>query len=273
MNQYMNTSLSGYSTRMMALLQHMRRSVAQILTRLEKVPLSELIVQIEEVTTPEQLNRRVNHVQEQLWNMPKQEHILLRRNLVDALTNHVLCSPQRSVRIEAARWLRLQVQAGFAARPADIFVTLVTAAVRVPATSAATAAVKEQRTYLKLLFECFWPFRHPYPAYTWEEFPASEIFYPLASLLTKVDGKTQEILMTIFAELPALNDREITDVLLPVALQWARHSDPEYRRIITNVLARISAPQAHETLQCLRADPDPAVRLSAQRVCSYPQQA
>lgn len=273
MNQYMNTSLAGYPTRMMTLLQHMLRSITQRSTRFEKLSPSELLLRIEESTTPEQLNRGINQLQELLWNMPQQDQMLLRQNLVNALTNHVLCSPHMPVRIEAARWLRLQVQARLVTRPADIFVTLVTASIRVTGTADTGAAVKEQRIYLKLLFECFWPFRHPYPAYTWENFPANDVFYPLVSLLAKAEARTQTILMAIFAELSTLNDPEIADTLIPIALAWARHSDPEYRRIITSVLARLSDPQAQEALQRLLTDPEPAVQLSAQRVNSYTQPA
>ena len=272
MNQYMNTSLSGYPTRMMTLLQHMVRGIAQLSIRPEKASLSELLLRIEESAAPEQLNRGVNQLQEQLWNMPQQEQILLRKNLLNALTRHVLCSPRMPVRIEAARWLRLLVQAGLVTRPADIFVTLVTAATR--STSAeAGAEVRERRLYLKLLFECFWPFRHPYPAYTWEDFPTNDIFYPLVALFVQADARDQTTLMAIFAELPTLNDPEFVDILLPVALQWAQHSDLEYRRIITGVLARMSHPQAQEALQRLLTDPEPAVHLSARRVGSYTQPA
>ncbi len=272
MNQYMNTALSDHPTRMMTLLQHLLRGITRLSTRLEQASLSELLLRIEESTTPEQLNRGVNQVQEQLWNMALQEQVPLRKNLLNALSRHVLCSPSMPVRIEAARWLRLLVQAGLLTRPADIFVTLVTAATR--STSAEAAAeVQERRIYLKLLFECFWPFRHPYPAYTWEDFPTNDIFYPLVALFVQADARDQTTLMAIFAELAALNDPEFVDTLLPVALQWAQHSDPEYRRIITGVLARISHPQAQEALQRLLTDPEPAVHLSARHVSSYIQPA
>lgn len=273
MNQYMNTALSGYPTRMMTSLQHMLRSMLRLSTRFEKASLPELLVQIEEATTSEALNRKANQIQEQLWNMPMQEQMPLRQNLVNALTNHILCSPHRSMRIEAARWLRLLVQAGFVAYPAAIFVTLVTAATRITRTTETETAVKERRIYLKLLFECFWPFRHPYPAYTWEHFPANGIFYPLVSLLANSEARTQATLIAIFAELPTLNDAEIADTLLPIALQWAHHSDPEHRRMITSILARMSHPQAQEALHRLLSDPEPAVQISAQRVSSYTQPA
>ena len=273
MNQYMDTSLAGYPTRMMTLLQHLLRTITRRPTHFEKLSPSELLLRTEESTTPEQLNRGVNQLQELLWNMPQQEQALLRQNLVNALTHHVLYSPHAPLRIEAARWLRLQVQAGLVARPADAFVTYVTASIRVSGTADTEAAMKEQRIYLKLLFECFWPFRHPYPAYTWENFPANDVFYPLISLLAKADARTQAILMAIFAELPTLNDPEIIGTLQPIALEWARDSDPEHRRLITSVLARMSDPLAQEALQRLLTDPVPDVQLSAQRVNSYTQPA
>ncbi len=272
MSQYMNTSLSGYPTRMMTLLQHMVRGIARLSIRPKKASLSELLLRIEESATPEQLNRGVNQLQEQFWNMSLQEQIPLRKNLLNALSRHVLCSPAMPVRIEAARWLRLLVQAGLVTRPADIFVTFVTAAMR--STTAPTGVeVQERRIYLKLLFECFWPFRHPYPAYTWEDFPTNDIFYPLVSLFAQADTRTQTTLMAIFAELSALDDPEFVDTLLPIALQWVQHRDPEYRRIITGVLARMSHPQAQEALQRLLTDPEPVVHLSARRVISYIQPA
>jgi hypothetical protein len=271
MNPYMHISLSGYPTLIMSFLQNTLHTIQRLSTRFEKVPFSELIVQAEEATTVEQLNRVVNQIQEQLWELPPQEQTLLRSNLINTLTNHVLHATQMAIRIEAARWLRLLVQAGLVTRPADIFVTLVTATVRVPITGIGLS-VKEQEherhSYLKLLFECFWPFRHPYPAYAWEEFPANEIFYPLASLLAGGDLRTQEAIIAVLTELPTLDDREITDALLPLALRWARHSNPEYRRRITDVLARMSHAQAQEALQCLLTDPEPTVRFSAQRVSS-----
>jgi hypothetical protein len=169
-----------------------------------------------------------------------------------------------SLRLEATRWLRLLVQAGVITQPKDVFTIFVTAVTH-------ATQVQEQRAYLKLLFECFWPFRHPYPTYTWEDFPANEVFYPLASLLAQTDLDIQSALLAIFAELPTLNDKEITDYLLPVALHWSHHSDPEYRRRITDVLARMNDACAQEALQCLIADSDPIVQANARRAASYTQ--
>ena len=126
--------------------------------------------------------------------------------------------------MEAAGWLRLFVQAGFVTTPHDVIATLVTAATQLSPTDNATT--RERQAYLTMIFDCFWPFHHPYPAYTWQAFPANEVFYPLAPLITQADARTQDTLIGIFGELSSLNDTEIASYVLPVALQWANSTDP-----------------------------------------------
>src|SRR5256885_8924711 len=96
------------------------------------VSISELLLQLEEVTTPVHLTRTVNRAQNLLWKLPTKEQGAFRQNLVNVLSKHVLHGAQEEMRLEAAGWLRLFVQAGQVAQPADIFVTLVTAAIHAP---------------------------------------------------------------------------------------------------------------------------------------------
>ncbi len=267
MSQSMNSSLLDYRSRFMTFMQNILRNLRQ-LSRSHSLHISELLVQVEEATTPPQLTKAVNMLQSQLWKLPMKEQAPLRGILVKALSMRVLHAFQTSLRLEAAGWLRLFVQAGLVTQPQDTFVTLVTATVRHAAIDK-TTNLNEQRAYLKMIFDCFWPFRHPYAAYTWQVFPANEVFYPLVPLLDSADATTQDALMGIFAELPTLDDAEIVEHLLPIALTWSTHCDPERRRRVTNVLARISHVSTQEALRRLQSDPDPIVRASAKRAASY----
>lgn len=224
--------------------------------------ISKLLWQLEEVTTPVLLTRTVNRVQHLLWKLPAKDQGAFRQNLVSVLNKHVLQGVQAKLRLEAAGWLRLLVQAGLVEQPEDVFVTFVTATSRAPL-SKDTNDIDEQRAYLKMIFECFWPFRHPYPAYSWQALPANDVFYPLAPLFDRADYAMQDALMGIYGELSTLDDQEILEHLLPVALQWSRHTDPERRRRVANVLARINQESAQSALRCLQSDHDPIVRESA----------
>ncbi|HLX40813.1 MAG TPA: hypothetical protein VKR42_09780, partial [Ktedonobacteraceae bacterium] len=176
----------------------------------------------------------------------------------------VLHGSHDSLRLEAAGWLRLLVQAGLTSEPSAIFVTLVTAATRDSQVAMAdTAGRQEQQAYLKMIFDCFWPFRYPYPAYTWQEFPGNDLFYPLLALLNQHDSELEDALVSIFSELPTLDDVEIQLHLLPVALAWAKHNDPERRRRIPNILARMNSIPAHDALFLLMSDTSAAVQESA----------
>ena len=124
-----------------------------------------------------------------------------------------------------------------------------------------------------MIFECFWPFRHPYPVYTWQVLPTNAVFYPLAPLFDEADYATQDALMGIYGELPALDDAEILEHLLPVALQWSRHAEAERRRRVANVLARINQESAQEALCLLQSDTDPIVRESAKSAAAYVRKA
>lgn len=231
----------------------------------------ELLVQVEEAATSSQLTSAVNRVQKRIWKLPASEQTTFRNALIVILSSHTLQNQRPELRIEAAGWLRLFVQAGFVTTPQDVFVTLVTAATRIPLDT--EAAHQEQQAYLTMIFDCFWPFRHPYPAYTWQAFPANEVFYPLAALIATVDERTQDRLIGIFGELPSLNDVEIASCVLPVALQWANHADPERRRRITNILARLDNASAQEALARLLSDTDQVVRENAKSASEFLRRA
>ena len=274
MSQTTDTFIFDYQSRLHTSMQTFLRIIRNRAIALRPLPVSELLLRVEEATTPAQLTKAVNRVQQRLWKFGAKDQALLRVSLIDVLNNHVLQNQQTMMRVEAASWLRLLVQAGFVAEPEDVFTTLVTAATRcLKAPYTAHELEQEQLTYLKMIFDCFWPFRFPYPAYTWEQFPANDTFYPLASLIADADAQTQDALIGIFSELPALNDREIAAHLLPLALQWSQHSDPERRRRIANVLARIDTASAQAALGRWLRDTEPIVRESAKGASSFARRA
>ena len=262
MSQFTNTSLSGYHTHMLRAVHKLRR-----LSRvLRPTSIAKLLLQLEQATTPKQLAKAVNQVQDRLWKLSEEEQYAWRERLTATLHAHVLHASQPPVRLEAAKWLRFLTQAGLVTEPQEVFVTLVTAVTRLQTESA--EVVTEQQAYLKLIFECFWPFRYRYSAFSWQMFPDTSIFYPLAPLFEKADSALQDALISIFAELPALDDAEIVDHLLPVALVWSQDSDAEHRRRIAPVLARLRLASAQEALQRLQSDPHPLVRASAKNAAS-----
>ncbi len=268
MNQSTNTLILEQSSKLMTSMQNILRGLRNLSSHLTPQPIGELLVQLEEAATPAQLTRIVNKIQNTLWKMPTQEQATLRTLLIAALTTHVLQDTEEAMRLEAAGWLRLLVQAGLVPEPREIFVTLVTATTQAQQENEAGPS-SEQRAYLKMIFDCFWSFRYPYPAFNWQQFPANEVFYPLAFLLASDDYATQDIAIGIFSELATLDDTEIQRYLLPVALQWSKHADAERRRRVTHVLARMSCTNAQEALDRLLVDPDPLVCESAKSASGY----
>ena len=215
----------------------------------------------------------MNTIQYQLWKLPEKEQMLSRKRMITTLSNHTLHGSGAALRIEAAGWLRLLLQAGLVAKPEDIFVTIVTATVRKQTPDFNTTILREQKTLLTLLFQCFWPFHFPYPAYKWELFPNNKVFYPLASLMNFSDDEMQQTLFGIFAELPSLDDAEFLEFVLPFALQWSKHTDPERRRRAPNILARVNQEIALQALDRLLADADPQVKESAKCAAAYTRRA
>ncbi len=273
MSQATETLLFKRPNRFNITMQQFMRGFRKITSLLSPLPLSELLIQLEEASSPASLSRIVNKIQPILWKQSSKEQSLARKHLLNVLTHHVLQVEDAALRLEAAGWLRLLVQAGLVAQPQEIFVTLVTAAVRATQNGHHAASRKEQQAYLTMIFQCFWPFRYPYAAFSWQLFPVNDVFYPLASLFTEADNEAQDTLISIFAELPSLEDAEISRYLLPVALQWAGDSDPERRRRIPNVLARINSPSTDEALAQLQSDPDPIVRKNAKSAAGFVRRA
>jgi hypothetical protein len=265
MNEPTNSLMYEESNKVIASMHVFLRHVRKLPAYLSPHTLSELLLQIEESATPAKLTRVVNRFQKALWKLSKEEQETMRQMAAQALMAHVLTSPQEPLRLEAAGWLRLFVQADMVVNPIPIFVTLVTAYVQ-STESKLSGSSKEQRTYLTLIFDCFWPFRFPYPAYNRELFPPNDVFYPLAALLQHSDNETQDALIGIFAELPNLDDPNILAQLLPVALQWANSQNAEHRRRSVYVLCRMSHSDAQEALHRLQQDHDQQVRESAKDV-------
>ena len=271
MSQTTDTLLFDYQSRLHTSMQTFLLSLRNKATSLYPLSITELLVQVEEAKTPAQLTVAINRVQKRLWKLPTSEQVAFRNDVLGILSTHTLQSRQPALRMEAAGWLRLFVQAGFVTAPHEVFATLVTAATCLSPTD--HAPTMERQAYLKMIFDCFWPFHHPYPAYTWREFPANEVFYPLAPLITHADVRSQDTLIGIFGELSSLNDAQIASYVLPVALQWANSTDPEQRRRIADVLARLDNDSAQEALVRLLSDSDAHVRASAKSASGFVRRA
>jgi hypothetical protein len=265
MNQPGDSLIYEQSNRVNASMHILLRQLRKSAHFFAPSSISELLLQIEEATTPTQLNRVVNRLQKALWKLHLEEQKIIRQMAVQALMKHILSGPQEPLRLEAAAWLRLFVQSGMISDPIPVFVTLVTAYTR-SSQGDLTGSSKEQHAYLKSIFDCFWPFRFPYPAYTREAFPSIDVFYPLAALLKQADFETQDALFGIFAELPDLDDPFILAHLLPLALEWASSPDPVHRQRSVYILRRMSIREAQEAIRRLAKDSDLHVRESANDV-------
>ena len=231
--------------------------------RVQSGSIANLLHTVSHATTARQLNNAVNKVQERLWKIQTSqstERLHLADQLIDVLSTQMLFASSPSVRTTAASLIRMLIQMGLSSQPASTFTTLVTAFVQADD----TARLGEERyLYLKLLFECFWPFRYPCPAFSWEQFPSNSIFYPLAPLIDSLTQREQEMLLSIFSELPRLDENEFTNYLLPFALHWSQNSDPRCRQSVCGILARMPDEQAHEALHGLTHDADAVVRARA----------
>lgn len=228
------------------LVERMVHVVRSLFVPKHPVALSELIVGLEEAETPAQLSRTLNNLQEALWDLSSEEQARFRGIAINTLKRLVLQPNAAPLQCEAAGWLRAFVQSGQVTNPTDIFVTLVTAAKQKAAPSQSTDD-DAHNPYLKMVFDCFWPYRHPYQAYTWEVFPPNTVFYPLAALFAQANEATEDILLSIFAELPSLDDQAILEHLLPVALRWTQSQDAEQRRRAASLLSRIHNAPAQES--------------------------
>ncbi len=207
--------------------------------------------------SPQQLNKLVNRFQGKIWNLSRDEQALLRERLAEVLSGLVLQSKTRALRLEAAGWMRLLVQAAYLSEPGSVFITLIAAATR-----NGEIDVAERRAYLKMIVDCFWPFRHPYVTYNWEKLPANAGFSPLAALFALNEDSIEDSLVAVFSQLPTLDNCDITACLLPVVLRWAKHPDADRRQRVISLLARLDAADARAALEQLGSDNDPVVRLN-----------
>jgi hypothetical protein len=220
----------------------------------------ELLDLIADATSPQQLNKHVNRFQGRIWNLSRDEQALLRERLAEVLSDLVLQSKMRELRLEAAGWMRLLVQAAYLSEPGSVFLTLIAAATR-----NSEFDVAECRDYLKMIIDCFWPFRQPYATYSWEKLPAIEAFSPLATLLVLNEDSIEDALVALFSQLPTLDNSEIAVALLPVVLRWAKHLDVDRRQRVISLLAGLAAADARVALEQLSFDNDPVVRHNALR--------
>jgi hypothetical protein len=204
--------------------------VAQVLARVSgHTPLCVSIGHLAEARTLHQLTKVMNAIQSNLWKLTEDERLIVSQRVADVLSQHVLEASDASLRLVAADWLRFLLQTGEVTQPVIGFVTLVTAAIQAFQRNTQESA-HELRTYLKLIFESFWPFRSPYAAYPRELFPSNEVFYPLIPLFNQVDTAMQESLLNIFTQLPTLDDVAIEEPFLPSALIESSRADPEHQR-------------------------------------------
>ncbi len=271
-SHFSNISLPEYPNRINTLLLHPLRTWLQSITSSYAPSIPELLVQIQKVTTSIQLTKLVNKLQTRIWYLPPTEQAIARKQLADTLISFVRHASKPALRIEAANWLRLYVQAAYTSQPEEIFVTLVTAAT-LNNSRCYRENTDEQHAYLKMIFDCFWPFRYPYATYNWEKFPNNSVFYPLAPLLSHADACSQDILISIFAELPSLDDAEIAEYVLPFALKWSTDTNPERRQRITTILALMRNNAAQEALNRLQTDPHLLVSCKAKRAAEKVRRA
>lgn len=164
---------TGYTNSFSSAMQQHIQDVVQPVFSRRATSVLELLEQIAGVATPHQLNKLVNRFQSKVWGLARDEQQLLRERLAHILSSITLQAEAPALRLEAAGWLRLLVQAAYLSQPGFIFSTLVMAATHNPAIEMA-----ERRAYLHMLVDCFWPFRQPYAAYSWEQLPQILPFFP-----------------------------------------------------------------------------------------------
>src|SRR5437660_8346926 len=148
MSHQTDSLLIDTPNRMPTMMQALLRGFRKLTYSLQPMSISELLAQLEEVTTPQQLTKVVNRLQYLLWKLPAKEQTALRKKMMQGLTAHVLEGTQKVMRLEAAGWLRLLLQAGLVAQPEDIFVTLVAAATSEQIANTAIDA-EERKAYLR----------------------------------------------------------------------------------------------------------------------------
>src|SRR5947199_8144155 len=76
--RYSNISLSEYPNRLNNRLLHPFRALLQPITHIYASSIPELLVQIQNVSTPSQLTRLVNKLQQRIWNLLPEKQALVR---------------------------------------------------------------------------------------------------------------------------------------------------------------------------------------------------
>src|SRR5690348_5544606 len=129
MNQPQSASLGrvNYNRRLGHLVVNTCKSLLRSFRHAHTPSIAELLHRIEITNAPGQLYSSINSLQGKLWHLPAQEQTLLRERLADILAARMLYAPQRTLRLEAADWLRMFTQAGYLPQPEQSFVAFVTA--------------------------------------------------------------------------------------------------------------------------------------------------
>lgn len=223
--------------------------VSHVLARVSgHTPLSISIGHLEEAKTARQLTKAMMKIQSSLWKISSDQRLVASQRVTAVLSQHVLKASDTPLKLIAADWLRLLMQEGVVAQPETVFVTLVTAAIQAFQGNT-QESTHEFRTYLKLIFESFWPFRSPHAAYPRELFPSKSVFYPLIPLFSLVDTEMRESLLIIFAALPTLDDGAIEENLPPSALIEPSCADPEHQRRVPCVSTWLALRISQHNLQ------------------------
>lgn len=232
------------------------------------ITVPELLAQVEQVTSARLLNILLNRLQMKLFHLPASEQVFARARVTDKLAALTLQASDRALRLEAAGWMRMLVQASYLAQPSPVFEALVAATIQASASDRRAC-----NAYLQMIVDCFWPFRQPYASLAWEAFPVNRVFTPLLSLLSLHDDYIEDTLVIIFSFLPTLDIPDQTSSLLPLALAWARHPDSERRQRSITLLSHLNHPDAQAALVRLCSDSDAYIRTNAERACENAQPA
>ena len=163
-------------------------------------PLYVSIEHLEEAKSAHQVTKAMKKIQSSLWKISSDQRLVASQRVTTVLSQHILTASDASLKLVAADWLRLLMQEGVVAQPETVFITLVTAAIQAFQVNTQESRHKF-RTYLKLIFESFWPFRSPYAAYPRELFPSKGVFYPLLPLLNQADTEMRGILADHFCSI------------------------------------------------------------------------
>jgi hypothetical protein len=116
---YSRVLVSVYSNRMNHVMFNSLRHILRPIGGLHELTIPALLLQFQEVTAA-QVTKLANKVQDLITLLPPQEQAMERTLLASALTLLVQRASQVPVRLEAARWLHLLVQAAYISQPENI---------------------------------------------------------------------------------------------------------------------------------------------------------